>query len=108
MASETPVLIGFFGESVPDGDQTAAEELSKFGGNPVRLKPASWCVTYWTAPQLGTIMDIASFRHLKGCAKQFACRSGLMARFQTVFPSIARYVEWCLTLFAKCKSCSAH
>ncbi|CDJ40451.1 programmed cell death protein, putative [Eimeria tenella] len=35
MASETPVLIGFFGESVPDGDQTAAEELSKFGGNPV-------------------------------------------------------------------------
>lgn len=50
MAGETPVLIGFFGDSVPDGDQTAAEELSKFGGNPVSLKPASCCVTYWTAP----------------------------------------------------------
>ncbi|KAL8448329.1 hypothetical protein Emed_003859 [Eimeria media] len=38
MASETSVLLGYLGETVPSDDQTCAEELSKFGGQPAHAE----------------------------------------------------------------------
>lgn len=45
MSSEALVLIGLVGDQIPEGDKTQAEELSKFGGRPVRLKPDDSCIS---------------------------------------------------------------
>ncbi|KAL8434632.1 hypothetical protein ACSSS7_003030 [Eimeria intestinalis] len=39
MANEPSVLLGYLGESVPSDDQTGAEALSKFGGEPLKCLP---------------------------------------------------------------------
>ncbi|CDJ49825.1 programmed cell death protein, putative [Eimeria brunetti] len=84
MSSETPVLIGLVGDRVPDGDNTAAEALSKFGGRPVWIDGKVPDGFPFTCSLCGAELDFvcqiatpycANKRclYLFGCHKQTAC-----------------------------------
>ncbi|CDJ27167.1 programmed cell death protein, putative [Eimeria mitis] len=84
MSGEAPVFIGFLGDLVPDGDKTAAEALSKFGGQPVWIDgnvPESFpFICSHCGAELDFVCQIATpycankrCLYLFGCHKQTTC-----------------------------------